>query len=259
VQVRLIASGDRCTPHRSICPDQTRSHLVAGEGADCHRLAQTAPRFGDPNARLPLGVGLLGTVVLTRQQTRLQEPEKQPGETLGFDWLPQERIRALNATPIIFKGEVLGVIVGFTRAQLPEEARPWGRIFANHIGAAIANARAFEEIQRLKAQLELQNAYLLEEVVEARFCDLVGHSAALRQIVSQIELVAPTECPVLVLGETGTARNWWREIHCRSQRKNGPLVRVNCASIPGRSVRERVFRSCQRRVHRRAEGPGRAL
>src|SRR5512136_828257 len=94
--------------------------------------------------------------------------------------------------------------------------------------------RAFNEIERLRAQLELQNAYLQEEVVEAKaFGDLVGQSAALRQIISQIDLVAPTEASVLILGETGTGKELVaREIHRRSHRKDGPLVRVNCASIP---------------------------
>ena len=109
-----------------------------------------------------------------------------------------------------------------------------GQIFADHIGAAIANARAFEEIQRLKAQLEQQNTYLQEEVVEAKaFGDLVGQSAALRQIISQIDLVALTEASVLILGETGTGKDLVaHEIHRRSRRKDNPLVRVNCASIP---------------------------
>ena len=138
----------------------------------------------------------------------------------------------MSATPIIFKCEVLGVIVGFTRARMPDEARPWGRIFADHIGAAIANARAFEEIQRLKAQLELQNAYLQEAVVEAKaFGDLVGQSAALRQIVSQIDLVAPTEASVLILGETGTGKELVaHEIHRRSARKDGPRRGAQCAA-----------------------------
>src|SRR3989454_392086 len=102
------------------------------------------------------------------------------------------------------------------------------------MGAAIANARAFEEIQRLKAQLEVHNAYLQEEVVQAKaFGELVGESAALRRIVNQIDLVAPTEASVLISGETGTGKELVaREIHNRSQRKDKPLVRVNCASIP---------------------------
>jgi DNA-binding NtrC family response regulator len=94
--------------------------------------------------------------------------------------------------------------------------------------------RAFEEIEALKSQLELRNDYLQEEVLEAKaFGDLVGQSAALRHIVSQIDVVAPTEASVLILGETGTGKELVaHEIHQRSARKDGPLVRVNCASIP---------------------------
>ena len=236
-QVWLIDKGDRCAtcPRRAECPDQTRClHLVAGKGAGEFASGQAATRYEDPHARNPLGVGFLGKVAVAGEQRHLKDLEQHPGETVGFDWLHQDGVRGLNATPIIFKSEVLGVIVGFTRSRMPDEARPWGRIFADHIGAAIANARAFEEIQRLKAQLELRNAYLQEAVVEAKaFGDLVGQSAALRQIVSQIDLVAPTEASVLILGETGTGKELVaHEIHRRSGRKDGPLVRVNCASIP---------------------------
>ena len=94
--------------------------------------------------------------------------------------------------------------------------------------------RAFEEIEALKSQLELRNDYLQEVVIEAKaFGDLVGQSTPLRHIVNQIDLVARTEASVLILGETGTGKELVaHEIHRRSQRKDGPLVRVNCASIP---------------------------
>jgi len=237
VQIWLMDKGDLCStcPRRPECPDQSRClHLVAGKGAPLSDSGPDVPRFDDPSARMPVGAGLLGKVAATGEQSLLRDLDKQPGEMAGFDWLKRERIRGCGATPIIFKGEVLGVIIGFTREDLPDESRPWGRIFADHIGAAIANARAFEEIQHLKAQLELQNAYLQEEVVEAKaFGDLVGQSAALRQIISQIDLVAPTDASVLILGETGTGKELVaREIHRRSRRKDSPLVRVNCASIP---------------------------
>jgi DNA-binding NtrC family response regulator len=93
---------------------------------------------------------------------------------------------------------------------------------------------ALEEIEGLKSQLELRNDYLQEAVVEAKaFGDLVGQSSGLRHVVSQIDVVAPTEASVLILGETGTGKELVaHEIHQRSARKEGPLVRVNCASIP---------------------------
>lgn len=237
VQIWLMDRGDLCSvcPQRPKCPDQTRClHLVAGGGKSFSNSGADVRRFDDPNARIPLGVGLVGKVAATGQQSLLRDFDKRPGELAEFDWLEQEQIRGFSGSPIIFKGEVLGVTTAFMREDIPDEARPWGQIFADHIGAAIANARAFEEIQRLKAQLELQNTYLQEEVVEAKaFGDLVGQSAALRQIISQIDLVAPTEASVLILGETGTGKDLVaHEIHRRSRRKDKPLVRVNCASIP---------------------------
>src|SRR3984893_8237119 len=63
--------------------------------------------------------------------------------------------------------------------------------------------------------------------------EIIGQSLALRQILSQIEMVAPTDASVLILGETGTGKELIaRELHRRSRRKDKPLVRVNCACIP---------------------------
>jgi transcriptional regulator with GAF, ATPase, and Fis domain len=208
--------------------------LVAGKGVPLAGAAADARYFDDLKARIPLGTGFFGRAMATAQQIILRDQDITRNETIGLEWVRQEQIHVMGATPIIFKGEVLGVIAGFSRHLIFEETRPWGRIFADHIGAAIANARAFEEIQWLKAQLEQQNAYLQEEVVVAKaFGNLVGQSAALRQIVSQIDLVAPTEASVLILGETGTGKDLVAyEIHQRSPRRDNPLVRVNCASIP---------------------------
>jgi transcriptional regulator with GAF, ATPase, and Fis domain len=237
VQVWLVDKADRCSvcPQRPKCPEQTCClHLVAGGGNSVANLGEEVRRFDDPNARMPLGAGLAGKVAATGRQLILRSLDKDPGEAAQLDWLKREQIRGFSGSPITFKGEILGVTCAFVREDLPDEALPWGQIFADHIGAAIANARAFEEIQRLRAQLKQQNTYLQEEVVEAKaFGDLVGQSAALRQIISQIDLVAPTDASVLILGETGTGKDLVaHEIHRRSQRKDNPLVRLNCASIP---------------------------
>ena len=80
----------------------------------------------------------------------------------------------------------------------------------------------------------MENAYLREEVREAEsFGAILGGSPALRAILRQIALVAPTDASVLVLGESGTGKELVaREIHRRSARAQRPLVRVNCASVP---------------------------
>jgi len=239
VRIWLIDQGDICATcaRRPDCPDQTRClHAVAGganmlsdQGEEEDYLHMT-----DPFSRIPIGFGAAGKIAATGKQLVLRDLDKDPGELFFLPWLKVDKVRGYNGVPIIYKGEVLGVIAVFSRANVPEGAEVWGRVFADHIAGAIANARAFEEIQRLKSQLEQQNAYLQEEVVEAKaFGDLVGQSAALRQIVSQIDLVAPTDASVLILGETGTGKELVaHEIHRRSKRKEKALVRVNCASIP---------------------------
>lgn len=63
--------------------------------------------------------------------------------------------------------------------------------------------------------------------------EFVGQSRAWQQIIKQLDVVAPTDVTVLVVGETGTGKELIaRELHRRSRRKDKPLVHVNCASIP---------------------------
>ena len=68
---------------------------------------------------------------------------------------------------------------------------------------------------------------------EISFPDLVGKSAALRHVLQQVETVAPSDSTVLILGETGTGKELIANaVHLRSRRRDKPLIRVNCTSIP---------------------------
>jgi DNA-binding NtrC family response regulator len=68
---------------------------------------------------------------------------------------------------------------------------------------------------------------------EVSFPEMVGKSAALRHMLQQVETVAPSDSTVLILGETGTGKELIAgAVHQRSRRRNKPLIRVNCTSIP---------------------------
>jgi len=67
---------------------------------------------------------------------------------------------------------------------------------------------------------------------ESDFSEIVGKSAALRQVLQQVETVAPSDSTVLILGETGTGKELIAcAVHQRSRRKHKPLIRVNCTSV----------------------------
>ncbi|HEY8520341.1 MAG TPA: sigma 54-interacting transcriptional regulator [Gammaproteobacteria bacterium] len=93
---------------------------------------------------------------------------------------------------------------------------------------------AFEENARLREELERERDYLREEVqVSMNFGRIIGESPALKKMLARIEAVAQTSASVLVEGESGTGKELVAHvIHARSPRANGPLVKVNCASIP---------------------------
>src|SRR5262250_2146277 len=72
--------------------------------------------------------------------------------------------------------------------------------------------------------------------------NVVGNSVALRHVLQQVEVVAPTNATVLLLGETGTGKELVaRAIHEASGRRNRPLIKVNCAAIPSGLLESELF------------------
>ena len=90
------------------------------------------------------------------------------------------------------------------------------------------------ENARLREELERERDYLREEVkVSMNFGRIVGTSKALQRMLRRVEAVADTPASVLVQGESGVGKELVAHaIHAQSPRADGPLVKVNCASIP---------------------------
>jgi DNA-binding NtrC family response regulator len=91
-----------------------------------------------------------------------------------------------------------------------------------------------QQIEQLKNQPTQEQPYLENELrSEISFPDMVGKSAALRRLLLQVEKVAPSDSTVLILGETGTGKELIANaVHQLSRRRDKPLIRVNCTSIP---------------------------
>ena len=101
---------------------------------------------------------------------------------------------------------------------------------------------------RLKAQqkirsLTVETEYLREEIKELQsFDEIVGQSEPLTRVLRDIEEVADTDANVLILGETGTGKELIaRAIHRNSRRREKPLIKVNCAAMPGTLIESELF------------------
>jgi formate hydrogenlyase transcriptional activator len=147
--------------------------------------------------------------------------------------------------PLVVRGRSIGTLnlgslqpmqYGAAEAELLREV-------ANQLALAIENMREYEEIGRLKAQLERENVYLQEEITDQHnFKEIVGSSPSLLGALRTIDRVAPTDSTVLILGETGTGKELVaRAIHSRSPRHRHPLVKVNCGAIPAGLIESELF------------------
>jgi len=236
-RVWLVGPGDICgiCPMRSECVDQAQClHLVASEG-NPSRAGEDWSRLDGAFRRFPLGVRKVGQVGATGVPLLVQDVERDAGAFARPEWIRAEGIHSFGCQPLVFRGEILGTLAVFNRHSCDEATFAWLRAFADHAAVALANSRAFAEIERLRERVELENLYLREEVKAALPAGgrILGGSTAIRELLKQLSLVAPTGATVLIVGESGTGKELVaREIHDRSLRHGRPLITVNCASIP---------------------------
>jgi transcriptional regulator with GAF, ATPase, and Fis domain len=248
-RVWVTGPGDVCgsCAMRASCPERTSClHLSASAGTSLageqwsgtYGAFRRVP-FGHTSMKLcPFPVSAIAT---DRAGQLLHVSECS--QWARPDWLQRETIVSFAGHPLVFRDETLGVLGVFRRALIDTHEFGWLRMFANQAAAAVANARAFSELDKLRQQLESHNAYLQEEVDSSfTFGRIVGRSRSLRHVLQQVDDVASTDATVLITGESGTGKELLaREIHERSRRSQRPFVRVNCSAIPREMFESEFF------------------
>ncbi len=193
---------------------------------------------------------IVNYVARTKEILAIAEAVEDP-RFAGDAVIRRSRPRSVLCVPITSRGDTTGVL--YLEHNLVSGVFTSDRVeilqsLAAQAAISLENAGLYEErktneeklrealaeLQRLKNRLEQENLYLQEEIkAEQGFGDIIGRSAALRDVLGQIDMVAPTDASVLILGESGTGKELVaHEIHKRSGRQSRALVRVNCASIP---------------------------
>jgi len=170
-----------------------------------------------------------------------------------LDQFPVELVRILRekgivsicCVPLITKGRAFGTLNLASRrldAFSESNAELLNRVAAQ-VAIAMENALAFKEIDSLKDKLAVEKLYLEEEIRnELNFEEIVGESAAIKRALAQVELAAPANTTVLILGETGTGKELIaRAIHNLSPRRERTFVKVNCAAIPSGLLESELF------------------
>ena len=225
------------------CPHCAKGAQYSGESLHLRASAGTSQVPGADWSRTDGGFhrilldsahSKIAHIVASGESVRIQRLSEDQKWLRHWDWAQDEHLIGFAGHPLLFRGEVLGVLAVFRRTEPDDACWEWLRVLAHAAAVAIANARAFEQVESLRRELELERDYLRQEIQETgAFGEILGRSTALNRVLRQVEMVAATDVSVLVLGESGSGKELIaRAIHQRSRRANKPLVKVNCGSIP---------------------------
>ena len=142
--------------------------------------------------------------------------------------------------PLVAGTEASGVLVVGGASEI--EPRRLAAI-GEPIAAVLAAERARRELSQLREAAEADKAAALERLqIRDIGAAIVGADAGLREVMKQVEQVAPTGAPVLIQGETGSGKEVVaRAIHERSGHQAGPILRVNCGAIPAELIDSELF------------------
>jgi formate hydrogenlyase transcriptional activator len=197
------------------------------------------------NLAAPLDGSISGMVVTSRQPklVTVEDLQRFPSELTQRHYA--EGIRSGCVLPLIARNRVLGtLILGSLRENaFTQDDLEFLNQVASQIAIAIENALAFREIAALKDKLSEEKLYLEDEIrTSYNFNEIVGESAALQRLLKQVEIVAPTDSAVLILGETGTGKELIaRALHNLSARREHTFVKLNCAAIPTGLLESELF------------------
>ena len=195
----------------------------------------------------PAGHGFLQEDMLLPMEESASGKVFQTGKPLvlsGPAWFDSEiyRVGAVEGfqsgcfLPLISRNRVLGVLqlTRFQEQAFTQDDVEFLSQVASQVAIAVENALDYRQVTESRERLAEEKRYLQGEIRTAHhFEEIIGESAALTQVLTQVEVVAPTDATVLIQGETGTGKELIaRAIHQRSARHDHSFVKVNCAAIP---------------------------
>ncbi len=197
------------------------------------------------NAVVELDESLAGYVFRSREARVFSIEEAaaiSPSTGVLFE---REGLKSVCCLPLVSHSEALGTLnLGsrhehfFTRDDLQ-----FFNQAAAQVAIALENSMSYKRIEELNARLSEEKVYLEDEIrTDNRFEEIIGQSRALKEILKQVETVAPTDSTVLIYGETGTGKELMaRAIHDLSSRRQGTFVKLNCAAIPTGLLESELF------------------
>ncbi len=220
-------------------------HDAAGGDMVVRFLGSTGTDVFPGELRVSIDGSLSGIAFRTREPVLLESIANASYAPDTLSYLKQMGMQSGVWVPLVHHDKAIGALSVVSRQEGSFGQREVEMLvqIAGQVAMAVDNAMAFRRIAELRDRLDQEKQYLEDEInVEHRFDDIVGESTGLRNVLRQIETVAPTDATVLIQGETGTGKELLsRAIHRLSQRSEHTFIKLNCAAIPAGLLESELF------------------
>lgn len=154
-------------------------------------------------------------------------------------------LKSVCSLPLITPNRTLGTLALCRRTDVDWAADDVDLLMqvATQIAIAVENSLSYRELAEIKERLATEKLYLEDEIrVDHNVGNMVGAGPAFQSVLKGVQIVAPTDSTVLILGETGTGKELVaRAIHELSGRTKGSFIKVNCAAIPASLLESELF------------------
>src|SRR6202163_2725287 len=155
-------------------------------------------------------------------------------------------LKSICSVPLILRDRIRGTLalsrLANNNAWSADDVEFLAQV-ANQIAIAVENSLSYRELSEMKERLATEKLYLEDEIrIDHNIGNMVGGSADFQSVLKSVQIVAPTDSTLLILGETGTGKELVaRAIHELSGRGKGTFVKVNCAAIPASLLESELF------------------
>jgi formate hydrogenlyase transcriptional activator len=198
-----------------------------------------------PDSFGPVQGSAPGSAFLDREVKTFTRAQLQSFTAPIVQQILEEGIHSVCCVPLETPNGPIGTLNLCSRRESAFEGRDFDVLvqIANLVAVALDNARAYQQIEQLNSKLAVEKIYLEDEIRrEQHFEEIIGDSPALRLVLDQVQIVAPSDATVLIQGETGTGKELIaRAIHNASHRGAHNFIKVNCAAIPTGLLESELF------------------
>jgi len=211
-----------------------RATLWVVDGATGELRARLADAVDPVDLRLPVGRGIAGAVAVTGEAVNIDDVASDPRWHQATDQRTGYTTRSMLCVPVRGPDNTMRGVLQVLNRRGGAGFSPRDQVFAAALADQIGRALEFTTLRGHRERPGV--------AVRGRYNHVVGQSAAMRAVYDIIARAAQTDATVLLRGETGTGKGVFaRAIHVNSERRDAPLIQVDCTTLPANLVESELF------------------